>query len=113
MNLLPASLQQYFARNSAAAAMFLVVVVGFLCLALQPVAPWLFKKYFVPKMLTTYKKHEFVAVEKALSTNPLYLMCSRNEKILPDVKAKLEKFNAGLKKLKENGELDKILAEYL
>ena len=43
MNLLPASLQQYFARNSAAAAMFLVVVVGFLCLALQPVAPWLFK----------------------------------------------------------------------
>ena len=43
MNLLPASLQQYFAKNSAAAAMFLVVVVGFLCLALQPVAPWLFK----------------------------------------------------------------------
>ena len=38
-----ARLQTFAQRNKGAAALFLVVIVGFACLALQPVAPWLFK----------------------------------------------------------------------
>ncbi|MEP2558342.1 MAG: ABC transporter permease subunit, partial [Rhizobiaceae bacterium] len=43
MSAKPVSLKNYMEKNSAAAALFAVVVIGFLCLALQPVAPWLFK----------------------------------------------------------------------
>ena len=43
MSVLPSGLSQFVDKNRAASALFVVVAVGFLCLALQPVAPWLFK----------------------------------------------------------------------
>lgn len=43
MSALPDALKLYVDKNRAASSLFVVVAVGFLCLALQPVAPWLFK----------------------------------------------------------------------
>ena len=39
----PDNVRHYVEKNVGASALFAVVIVGFICLFLQPVAPWLFK----------------------------------------------------------------------